>query len=570
MRIFFLAFLQLWSVGLCNKTPPHIIMLIADDLGWDDVSFHGSSQIPTPNLDALAADGIILNSHYVQSSCAPSRAALMTGLYPIRTGMQAILAGIEGPWGLPLDVRILPQYLKERGYETHLVGKWHLGYYSKSFTPTFRGFDSFYGFYNGDEDYYSHDIPYESDACLDFWFNTDPVRSENGSYSTTLFTQRAQNVIRQRDRSKPLFLMVSYQAPHGTPDQDQLQAPQKNVDKFPYIEERNRTIFAGMVDALDESVGEIFQTLHEADMLDNIVILFSSDNGGVQWGPHGSRAFNWPLRGSKNTLWEGGTRVAAFVWSPLLAQNRTVSNQLMHITDWLPTLYSLAGGNVAELGELDGNNMWSHLSDGSSSPREELLYDITEMITYARAVRHSRYKLVVDGSGYYADRYRPPPGSAPYQALDNLLEKSMVASVLKRFYRKEDLELPKDWRERATLNCRSSKENFYPNQSVYLFDIDADPCELNNVASSRPDVLQFMENRLDAYQASASLPLTKREHTSSPFRIRDGLCAPWHKAEEVAAPGASTPHHQTCRTQTLLFYTLTFWSFKSLFKLGIA
>uniref|UniRef100_A0A023GDJ8 Putative arylsulfatase b ixodes scapularis arylsulfatase b n=1 Tax=Amblyomma triste TaxID=251400 RepID=A0A023GDJ8_AMBTT len=198
---FFMSFVNfLLPLALCARTPPHIIIFIADDLGWDDVSFHGSSQIPTPNLDALAADGIILNSHYVQSSCAPSRAALMTGRYPIRTGMQGLFPGIEGPWGLPMNVPILPQYLKKLGYETHLVGKWHLGYYMEKFTPTFRGFDSFYGFYNGEEDYYSHDIDiqYQKEACLDFWFNRDPLRTANGSYSTTLFTQRAQQLIQRK------------------------------------------------------------------------------------------------------------------------------------------------------------------------------------------------------------------------------------------------------------------------------------------------------------------------------------------------------------------------------------
>ncbi|XP_077511497.1 arylsulfatase B-like isoform X3 [Amblyomma americanum] len=475
----------LLPVAICAKAQPHIIFLLADDLGWDDVSFHGSSQIPTPNLDALAADGIILNSHYVQSSCAPSRAALMTGLYPIRTGMQGILPGIGGPWGLPLSVRILPQYLKELGYEAHLVGKWHLGYYMEDFTPTFRGFDSFYGYYNGDEDYYSHDIPY------------------------------------------PLFLMVGYQAVHGSTGPEPLQAPQENVEKFPHIEEKNRTIFAGMVDALDQSVGEIFQLLHDSGMLDNTVIVFSSDNGGIPWGSHGSRGFNWPLRGAKNTLWEGGTRSAAFIWSTLLARNRTVSEDLMHISDWLPTLYAAAGGDTAKLGKSDGQDMWPHLSNGLLSPRMEFVYDIDHTITFARALRYSKYKLILDNSGFYNGQYRPPSGSVTYEALDDLVGKSTVASVLKRLYRRDDLNLSRDWRSKATLHCGSTQTTFALNDSLYLFDIKADPCELHNLASVLPDVVQFMMKRLDTYNASAATPLNERKHTSIPFHIQDGLCAPW-------------------------------------------
>ncbi|CAN7943622.1 unnamed protein product, partial [Ixodes hexagonus] len=124
--------------------------------GWDDVSFHGSSQIPTPNLDALAADGITLHNYYVQPMCTPSRAALMTGLYPIRTGMQHWVIRSPEPWGLPLELKLMPEHLKDLGYSTHLVGKWHLGYFKKEYTPTYRGFDSFYGYYNGYIDYYSH------------------------------------------------------------------------------------------------------------------------------------------------------------------------------------------------------------------------------------------------------------------------------------------------------------------------------------------------------------------------------------------------------------------------------
>ncbi|XP_075534848.1 arylsulfatase B-like [Dermacentor variabilis] len=512
----------------CHTRKPHIVFILADDMGWDDVSFHGSSQIPTPNLDALAADGVILNNLYAQPACTPSRAALMTGLYPIRTGLQGLTVDVADPWGLPLDVRILPQYLKDLGYDTHLVGKWDLGYYKTSITPTCRGFDSFYGFYCAEEDYYTHSITYENHTGQDFWLNFDPLWSANGSYSTTLFTQRAKHLIGSRNKSKPLFLMLSHQSPHGAGEPEPFQAPQENVDKFPYIGERNRTIYAGMVDALDQSVGEVTKALSDAGMLRNTILIFSSDNGGQPWGIHTTRSINWPLRGSKGTLWEGGTRVPAFVWSPLLANRRRVSEQLMHITDWLPTLYSIGGGDVDALGELDGFDMWRYLSQGIGSPRVEMLYNIDDRFLNSSAVRVGRYKLVLDGTGFMNERYARPGGGRPYDDLDKLLTQSTAAKVLRGFYKRDRLKFPKDWRKRATLKCGNpGNGQFHPNDAVHLFDIIEDPCELNNVASSHPEVVEFLRGRIAAYRAEA-IPVQYEPKDPAGFpENHNGTWAPW-------------------------------------------
>ncbi|XP_049270276.1 arylsulfatase B [Rhipicephalus sanguineus] len=482
----YFGLLLLLPLAQCTNTPPDIIFILADDLGWDDVSFHGSSQIPTPNLDAMAADGVILNSYYIQQACTPSRAAFMTGRYPMRIGMQGFAIDVAEAWGLPSNLRIMPQYLKDLGYETHLIGKWNLGYYTKSLTPMFRGFDSFYGYYNGEQDYYTHSITY------------------------------------------PLFLMLSYQAVHGADIVGHLQAPQENIDKFPYIGEERRTIFAGMVDAMDQSVGEVFEALSAAGTLQNTVVAFSSDNGGAPFGAHATRSFNWPLRGAKGALWEGATRSAAFVWSPLLHSRRRVSHQLMHITDWLPTLYSIGGGNVKSLGKLDGFDMWRYLSQGSRSPRLEMLYNYDEWIVHASALRFSQYKLVLDNFSLYNERYRTAGGKRPWNDLDKLLAQSKAAKVLRNFYRKSQLNFPSGWRESATLQCgRWTPRSFSGNDTVFLFDIVADPCELNNLADSLPEVVVFLKKRIETYAAAAVPPLHTPKDPAAFPENHNGTWAPW-------------------------------------------
>lgn len=514
---------------LCDKPPPDIIFLFADDMGWDDPSFHGSSQIPTPNLDALAADGVILNNFYVMPACTPSRSAVMTGRYPIRMGTQGFPVDIAQPWGLPLGIRILPEYLRDLGYETHLVGKWHLGSYMKSLTPPQRGFDSFYGFYYGEEDYYSHNVTYENHTGLDFWFNEEPRWRDSGKYSTMLFTERAQEII--RNRRKPLFLYVAYQAPHGSGGPEALQAPARNVFKFPYIGEEQRTLFAGMIDTVDESVGKLFATLQEEGMLDNAVVLFSSDNGGTPFGDHSSRSFNWPLRGMKMSVWEGSTRVPAFVWSPLLNEKQRVSNQLMHLTDLFTTFYRLAGGDVSSLENVDGLDMWDYLSNGTGSPRTELLYNIDPLEpeeSSLAAIRDSQYKLLIDPNGVDNDRYRTTGGRRPFNDLDELLDRSKAAEALRKFYNTDRLEFPSDWRQRATLTCgEDATEHFSPDDKVYLFDIEKDPCELNNIAADHPEIVSALKKRLDYYRSVAVPPRNKPRDPRSYPENHNGTWAPW-------------------------------------------
>lgn len=200
------------------QTKPNIVIIVADDLGFHDCSFHGSDEIKTPNIDAIGYNGIILNKHYVESLCSPSRAALMTGKYSIRTGFQnSVILPLE-PRGLPLTETILPQYLKTANYKTYKVGKWHLGMFKKAYNPIQRGYDSFYGYLGPVIDYYDHSLLANPEYGLgyDMRMNESVFYRSRGRYATDLFTEVAVNMIEEHNTFQPMFLIVNHLAPHAT------------------------------------------------------------------------------------------------------------------------------------------------------------------------------------------------------------------------------------------------------------------------------------------------------------------------------------------------------------------
>src|SRR5262249_12448840 len=246
---------------------PHIVFLLADDLGWGDVGWHGT-EIKTPHLDKLAAGGVKLEQFYVQPVCSPTRAALMTGRYPMRPGLQV---GVVRPWaqyGLPLEERTLAQALKEAGYVTAICGKWHLGHFRPEYLPTRRGFDHQYGHYNGAIDYFTH----VRDGGFD-WHRDDKECRDDG-YSTHLLAREAARLIREHDARRPLFLYVPFNAAHAPH-----QVPARYTEPYGQFQ-GPRKLYAGMVAAMDEAVGQIAAALDEKGLRGNTLILFSSDNGG--------------------------------------------------------------------------------------------------------------------------------------------------------------------------------------------------------------------------------------------------------------------------------------------------
>jgi len=368
---------------------PNIVYIVADDLGWKDVGFHGSD-IKTPSIDALAAGGARLEQFYVQPMCTPTRAALMTGRYPFRYGLQSFVIPASGTYGLPTDEWLLPQALGDAGYETAIVGKWHLGHADPKFWPKQRGFDYQYGPLIGEIDYFTH----QANGVVD-WYRNGTVVQEEG-YSTTLLGNDAVKLIDAHDAAKPLFLYLAFNAAH-TP----YQATPEYLDRYKSIEDPSRRAYAGSITAMDDQIGRVVAALEKQKMRDNTLIVFMSDNGGTR-NPMFTGAIadvskikipcdNGPYREGKASNYEGGTRVVAIAnWPGHIPAGVTVT-EMIHVVDMYPTLVGLAGGSFDKAKPLDGTNVWTTISQGQPSPRTEVVYNIEPN---RAAVREGDWKLV--------------------------------------------------------------------------------------------------------------------------------------------------------------------------------
>jgi arylsulfatase A-like enzyme len=385
--LWLLAALVLGSAALCpdagGQAPaprPNIVFVLADDLGWSDVGYHGK-QIRTPNIDRLAAGGAKLEQFYVQPVCSPTRAALMTGRYPMRLGLQVGVIRPYADYGLPLEERTLPQALRNAGYYTAICGKWHLGLHRPEYLPTARGFDHQYGHYCGAIDYFTH----HRDGGLD-WHRNDKALEEQG-YSTNLIADEAVRIIRSHDGGKPLFLYVPFNAVHSP-----LQAPEEYLQRYEHIRDKKRRTYAAMTTCMDAGIGRIVQALRDRGMRDKTLIVFSSDNGG----PINLGATNGHLRAGKGTLYEGGVRVAAFAHWPGVLEPETIVQHPLHMVDWYPTLLKLAGASLEQALPIDGQDAWPTLVQGQPLPRAEILHNITPS---SGAIRVANWKLVVRSPG---------------------------------------------------------------------------------------------------------------------------------------------------------------------------
>jgi arylsulfatase A-like enzyme len=376
------------SVNAQQAPPrPHIVYIVADDLGWKDVGFHGSD-IATPNIDRLAHQGARLEQFYVQPMCTPTRAALLTGRYPFRYGLQTAVIPTPSKYGLATDEWLLPQALKEAGYKTIMIGKWHLGHSDRKYWPRQRGFDYHYGAMVGEIDYVTH-----TSANVKDWFRNNQLVKETG-YVTHLWGKNAVAQINAHNSATPLFLYLAFTAPHAP-----YQAPKEYLDKYKQIEDPTRRAYAAMVTAMDDEIGQVVAALDKKRMRENTLIVFMSDNGGnrsamlsgdVDVSKLKLPADNGPYRGGKGMLYEGGTRVAALANWPSRIKPGEIK-EVMHVVDMFPTLAGLAGANAKRGKPLDGVDVWSTISDGRPSPRQEVVYNIEP---FRGGVRKGDWKLI--------------------------------------------------------------------------------------------------------------------------------------------------------------------------------
>lgn len=383
---------------------PNVVLIITDDLGWGDLGVHGATDIRTPNIDALARQGVRFADFYANGVlCTPTRAGLISGRYQQRVGLETAFPSVAytGPKdGLPVTGSSLPALLKSRGYATALVGKWHLGYLPE-YSPAAHGFDYFFGLKSGYHDFYTH---LGSDGHLDLWENDRRVELEG--YSTDLITARALQFI-ERQSGGPFFIDVAYNAPHWPyqpPDRPSVSRDSA-AHLMPYDSATStRADYAAMVERVDRGVGEILAALDRLGIAERTLVIFTNDNGG-EW-----LADNGPFFHRKWTVWEGGIRVPAIARWPGRIPAGTVSQQVGITMDLSATILALAEVTPPRDVPLDGIDLMPIVT-GRAAVRERQLFWRTEVGGQRqRAVRDGHWKLVVDGTHQLLFDLRTDPG----------------------------------------------------------------------------------------------------------------------------------------------------------------
>ena len=369
--------------------PPSIVTLIADDFGWNNVGYHNpSKEVVTPNIDGLLTSGVELTRHYVYRFCSPSRSSFQSGRIPLHVNDRNAEPTVSNPKdpvggfaGIPVNMTGIAQKLKSVGYRTHMTGKWDAGMATPRHSPVGRGYDSWFGYYHHANDYWSEKLPFSAtgnvDVCknrfVDLWDTDKPAWGQNGTaYEEELFLNHTLATIAAHDAAAaPLFLVHAFHLVH-TP----LQVPAEWEDRFRFIHDKGRRLYASMVAYMDDAIGQIVGALRaKAGLWENSLLLFTSDNGGPIYYP--GSANNHPLKGGKLSDWEGGVRVNALLAGgalPLGVRGSTLDAPL-HIADWYATFCALAGcdgttdaeAEAAGLPGIDSISMWPLLLAGDGA-----------------------------------------------------------------------------------------------------------------------------------------------------------------------------------------------------------
>ena len=371
---------------------PNVVLIMTDDMGWADIGSYGAPDIRTPNIDTLARDGVKLTDFYSNGVlCTPTRAGLMSGRYQQRYGLEIALPNEGAPEadrGLPATGRTLPRLLKNNGYATALVGKWHLGYKAE-YSPIAHGFDYFFGLKSGYHDYYTH---HSGNGKPDLWENDRPI--EATGYMTDLITERAVKFIEQT-AGRPFFIDVAYNAPHWpyqVPDKPSI-APDNGRHVMPGDPTTStRADYVAMVERVDRGVGEVLRALERRGVANNTVVIFTNDNGG-EW-----LANNAPLFNRKLTVWEGGIRVPALIRWPGRIPAGKASDQVGITMDLTASILAATGTAVPADARLEGINLMPILEGRAPEVERTLFWRTTTGNRSQKAVRRGDWKVVIDGT----------------------------------------------------------------------------------------------------------------------------------------------------------------------------
>lgn len=460
---------------------PNVILILADDMGYGDLGVFNNNTVRTPNLDRLVGEGVCFQQHYSASPiCAPARAALLTGRYPHRTGAitQHEIHGLDR---IALREVTLADAFGSAGYATGLVGKWHNGTFDRRFEPNARGFDEFVGFCGGWADYYRYHLRHN-----------DSLHASDGAYMTDVLTDEAVGFI-DRHRESPFFLHLAYSAPHSP-----FQAPEGTADRF-REQGHNRVVATtyAMVEAMDAGIGRVLDKLDREGLGEDTIILFTSDNGPAFFNPpymleEGedtfNERFNAGMRGSKGWIYEGGIRVPAIVRHPATVLGGRMSSELVHFTDWMPTLLSMCGVERPAGPEMDGQDI-SPILRGETIDRDPVQYwqwnfYLPSVATNA-AMRDGDWKLVqpmIAGTRFFnrdifvTDEEATRAAAFVEADLKHKEDPSSIAGVL---------PVPR-------------LKEFEP-EPVELYNLAEDPGEERDLASAHPDRSRRMLGRLETW-----------------------------------------------------------------------
>ena len=382
------------------QTKPNVVLIVMDDVGYGDYGSYGATDIRTPNIDRLAKEGIRFTDFYAAPTCTPTRAALITGRYYQRTGLEAPLgAAPAGGRGLPATGNSLPQLMKNAGYATGLLGKWHLGYRPEH-QPKAHGFDYFWGFLSGLVDYYQHT---DQNGKPDLFENGTPVQVEG--YMTDLITDRAVSFIEQNAKS-PFFLEVAYNAAHWpfqVPDKPSV-APDNARMVQPHEEHTStRADYVAILERADQGVGRIVEALQRQGLTRNTLVIFTNDNGG-EW-----LSRNAPLYHRKGTIWEGGVRVPLIMkWPARISSGRTTP-QPGFVFDLTRTILAAGDASIPAEARFEGIDLLP-IATGQQQPVERTLFFRVTGARAQRAVRQGDWKLLVDGGATFLYNLRNDAG----------------------------------------------------------------------------------------------------------------------------------------------------------------